>query len=144
MIVVRAVILRFKVVTTVEELADVSAPGSFDDEFATWVVRSIVSSVDDKIVKKKKVREGSYWVFNTFSDVYIKHVFGDYLTYQNKQGKTVYAKWGSAESHAVYNKDNVVLDMMTGLKYVFRNMAEKNRMMYDFDCKATLVYNKEA
>ena len=55
MIVVRAVVLRFKVVTTVEELADVSAPGSFDDEFATWVVRSIVSSVDDKIVKKKKV-----------------------------------------------------------------------------------------
>jgi len=54
-VVVGAVVLRFKVVTTVEELADVSASGSFDDEFATWVVRSIVSSVEDKVVKKKKV-----------------------------------------------------------------------------------------
>ncbi len=55
MIVVRAVVLRFKVVTTVEELADISAPGSFEDEFSTWVVRSIVSSVEDKVVKEKKV-----------------------------------------------------------------------------------------
>lgn len=55
MIVVRAVVLRFKVVTTVEELADISASGSFNDEFATWVVRSIVSSVENKVVKKKKV-----------------------------------------------------------------------------------------
>jgi hypothetical protein len=54
-IVVRAVVLRFKVVTTVEELADISAPGSFEDEFSTWVVRSIVSSVEDKVVKEKKV-----------------------------------------------------------------------------------------
>ena len=103
-----------------------------------------VNNAPAPIMKRKKVREGSYWVYNTFSDVYIKHVFGDYLTYQNKQGKTVYAKWGSAESHAVYNKDNVVLDMMTGLKYVFRTMAEKHKLMHDFDVKATLVYNKEA
>jgi hypothetical protein len=115
-----------------------------DDESVKSLPAVVVKNEPVAILKKKKVREGSYWVFNTFSDVYIKHVFGDYLTYQNKQGKTVYAKWGSAESHAVYNKDNVVLDMMTGLKYVFRNMTEKNRLMYDFDCKATLVYNKEA
>jgi hypothetical protein len=103
-----------------------------------------LKNVPPTFLKKKKVRQGALWVSNSFSDAYMKHVQGEYLTYQNKQGKTVYAKWGSAESHAAFNKDCVVLDMMTGLKYVFRNLGEKNRMMEDYDDKATHVYNKDA
>lgn len=54
-IVVGSVVLWFKVVASIEELADVSATGSFDDEFTAWVVWSIVSSVKYKIIEKKKV-----------------------------------------------------------------------------------------
>lgn len=54
-IVVGAVVLWFKVVASIEELADVSAAGSFDDEFTAWVVWSIISSVKNKVIKKKKV-----------------------------------------------------------------------------------------
>ena len=55
MVVVGAVVLGFEVVATIEELANVSATGSFNDESATWVVRSIISSVDNKVVEEKQV-----------------------------------------------------------------------------------------
>lgn len=55
MVVVGAIVGGFKVVATVEELADVSAAGSFDNEFAAWVVRSVVSSVEYEVIEKKKV-----------------------------------------------------------------------------------------
>jgi hypothetical protein len=54
-VVVRTVVLRFKVIASIEELANVSASGSFDDEFAAWVVGSIVSSVEYKVVEEKKM-----------------------------------------------------------------------------------------
>lgn len=54
-IVVGAVVLWFKVVASIEELADVSAAGSFDDEFTAWVVWSIISSVKNKVIEKEKV-----------------------------------------------------------------------------------------
>lgn len=54
-VVVCSVVLGFKIVATIEEFADVSAAGSFDDEFAAWVVGSIVSSIENKIIEKEKV-----------------------------------------------------------------------------------------
>jgi len=54
-IVVSSVVLGFKVVATIEELADVSASSSFNDKLATWVVWGVVSTIKDKVIKKKEM-----------------------------------------------------------------------------------------
>lgn len=54
-VVVDAVGQWLQVVTSVEELGDVGTSGSLDDELATWMVWSVVSSVKDQVVKQEKV-----------------------------------------------------------------------------------------
>ena len=46
-VVVLTVVLWFKIVAPIEELADIGSSSSLDDELATGVVRSIVSSVNN-------------------------------------------------------------------------------------------------
>lgn len=45
----------FQVVTTVEELGDISAAGALNDELATGMVGSIVSGVKDQVVEEDEV-----------------------------------------------------------------------------------------
>ena len=47
MIVVSSAILGFQVVAAIEEFTNISSASPLDDELATWVVGSIVSSVNN-------------------------------------------------------------------------------------------------
>lgn len=54
-VVVLAIVCGFKVVTTVEELGYVSSTGALNNEFATGMVGSVISAVEDKVIEEEKV-----------------------------------------------------------------------------------------
>lgn len=55
MVVVLTIGQGFQIVTTIEELRNVSTTAPLNNELATRVVRSIVSAVQDEVVKEEKV-----------------------------------------------------------------------------------------
>ena len=55
MVVVSSAILWFQVVAAIEEFTNVSSASPLDDELATWVIRSVVSGIDDEVVKQEQV-----------------------------------------------------------------------------------------
>jgi len=52
-VVVEAVVLGLQIVSSVKELADVSAAGSFYDEFTAGMIGSVVSGINDKVINKQ-------------------------------------------------------------------------------------------
>jgi hypothetical protein len=54
-VVVEAVVLWLQIVSSVKELADVGATGPFDDEFTPGMIRSVVGSINDKVINKQQV-----------------------------------------------------------------------------------------
>ena len=55
MVVVSSAILWFQVVAAIEEFTNVSSASPLDDELSTWVVRCVVSGIDDEVVKQEQV-----------------------------------------------------------------------------------------
>ena len=54
-VVVLSVVLGFQIVASIEELADVSASSPLNNELATWVVRGVVSCINDEIVNQQQM-----------------------------------------------------------------------------------------